>query len=886
MPVSYVSTERVSKLEINGNADLLLVRGFTVTEALSQIPVVRLELMVANAKAPVDFSKLVGETAKLRLAYRDDSLDQPRETRTFTGILRSLAQGPQGPEFTAYRAELVPKAWALSQRVECRSFEKQSYGDIVKKLLMEEGIVATVPAILRQYEVRWTCQYEESILDYVSRILEQEGVAYYFDPLDWTKIVLAYDSHEFQDLRGAATLSCEDDVESWERCQSVRPTGFEVTDWSYKTSRSNSGSSAARAELPPGQRRVYEYPLPLENPGHAGRMADVRLDEARSDRVVYRGRSFRATLAPGQVFRLEGHFSDNGRYLIVAVTHTATSGTDFRSGEAAEEWYQNEFLCIPDGTKFRPPRVTPRPRIHGVQPAIVTNITEDPEDKATYCRVKVKFAWGMNAPTPIQSDWLRVAQPWASSGWGFQFQPRVNDEVLVAFENGDPDRAIVVGSVYDFMHQAPWPKTWQVEAAGIRSQGGNELVFFDKKQLEVLKLYAKKEHQLLVDESSYTEVKGDRHETVRGEHRELVTKNLSLQGEQNVDVKSALKYAVQAGTEIHLKSNLKLVLEAGAQISLKAGSSSIDISPGGISIQGPLVRLNSGGAAASGSGSSPQRPELPKPPGTRETSSTSSSGSGPNPGSGSQQGSGGGSPASGRPSPALSSPVVQQRMAAPSFRKLLQGIADIFSPKKSPKETPPPPVTTGLGLAVDEMVAKSPTLTRNLEALQADGWTIEYGEAGKGSYCDRNAKKIVVDEGGQGDTAGVVQTLAHESGHARYTPDPYVPPDGLTKDQYVTANVARDLRDEGEATITNLKVRDELLAAGQPDIGVAGAKAAEYQHAYDACDDPDDPGKRDALRTQIGNIFKDGEHPSTDPSKTYGEYYGEPYARHYDEVKK
>lgn len=188
-------------------------------------------------------------------------------------------------------------------------------------------------------------------------------------------------------------------------------------------------------------------------------------------------------------------------------------------------------------------------------------------------------------------------------------------------------------------------------------------------------------------------------------------------------------------------------------------------------------------------------------------------------------------------------------------------------------------VSTGLGAGVDALASQSSTLSDNLRQLQQDGWKIRYGDAGKGSYADRAAKEIVIDSNERGNTEAIVQTLAHESGHALYEPDAYVPPAGLTKQEYVDRNTNNALKDEGEATMTNADVRKELNDAGASDIGIAGAQGDKYQEIADKYPDPAD---RDKARQEIGDAFADGEHPSTDPSKTYGDYYGQPYSDWWD----
>jgi type VI secretion system secreted protein VgrG len=190
---------------------------------------------------------------------------------------------------------------------------------------------------------------------------------------------------------------------------------------------------------------------------------------------------------------------------------------------------------------------------------------------------------------------------------------------------------------------------------------------------------------------------------------------------------------------------------------------------------------------------------------------------------------------------------------------------------------------TGLGSGVDTVAAKSETLEHNLVALHKAGWVIKYGDKGGGSFTDRDSKTITVDAAERGHTASVLQTLAHESGHASYTPDAYSPPDGLTRQQYVDRNVDHSLKDEGEATITNLLVRRQLLAAHQVDIGVAGQQSDKYQQLFAQHQGHlNEPGNRDQLREQIGQVFAKGEHPSTDPKKNYYDYYAKSYGDFYD----
>jgi len=192
-----------------------------------------------------------------------------------------------------------------------------------------------------------------------------------------------------------------------------------------------------------------------------------------------------------------------------------------------------------------------------------------------------------------------------------------------------------------------------------------------------------------------------------------------------------------------------------------------------------------------------------------------------------------------------------------------------------------PGLKTALGKDVDEAIEKCPKFAEKLKDLQDKGWSFEYGKKGGGSYCSKDDKKIVLDENQKGNTASVVETMAHESGHAGYAQDPYVPPKGLTKDEYARTNANRGLKDEGEATLSNVELKKCLKDNGGIEIGVAGAQSAEYEKIAKKYPNTTD---REKARQEIADIFADKEHPSTDPKKTYREYYEKTYRDAYDKL--
>jgi uncharacterized Zn-binding protein involved in type VI secretion len=191
-----------------------------------------------------------------------------------------------------------------------------------------------------------------------------------------------------------------------------------------------------------------------------------------------------------------------------------------------------------------------------------------------------------------------------------------------------------------------------------------------------------------------------------------------------------------------------------------------------------------------------------------------------------------------------------------------------------------PSIASNLGSGVENYIKNSPTLSSSLTTLEKQGWEIKFGPSDKGSFCDKENKVIQIAESEKDNSKEITTTLAHESGHALYQADPYVPPDGLTKEEYVSKNVDSGLKDEGEATLQNIKISREIKKNTGDDIPVAGSQTQEYEKIYDAYEKD---GDREAARKKIGDIFADKERPSGDPNLTYREYYSKPYADYYDQ---
>jgi type VI secretion system secreted protein VgrG len=358
------------------------------------------------------------------------------------------------------------------------------------------------------------------------------------------------------------------------------------------------------------------------------RTASIR---AQQEAITIRGISNLRHLCSGHKFTLERHFDADGDYVLTTVDHNAYLRA-YRSGRDGDFEYQTSFSCIPLALPFRPPRRTPRPTVRGTQTAVVVGPPGQEIFTDKYGRVKVQFHWDREGKADADSScWVRVAQTASGQQWGSFYLPRIGHEVIVDFLEGDPDQPIIVGSVFNAAELPPYrlpnemTKTVLFKSKTIHGSGFNEIRIEDNPGSEQIFIHAQKnqdinvrndqmvsighDSHLTIGNDQIEKVKGDKHQEVDGDLNEKISGSVSLTTSGDQLEKISRRYALETGTEIHLKAGIKVVVEAGTQISLKVGGNFVDISPAGVTIQGTMVLINSGGAAGSGSGSSPDVPK-------------------------------------------------------------------------------------------------------------------------------------------------------------------------------------------------------------------------------------------------------------------------------------
>jgi len=435
------------------------------------------------------------------------------DPRYLHGIINRFAQTGKQGRFLLYRALLVPQMWVLSQKQNSRIFQNQSVKDIVSDMLKEAQLPGDRYAFRLQgdYKAKEYCvQYHETDLGFISRLLEEEGIWYFFEHSREKHVLVFADAKSaYKPIEGETTLVYkhsggmvpkEESVFEFSDEQNMGPGKLSQTDYNYNHPSQPLATQDETKEFK--NLEIYEHPGRYEDDETGRRLAKIRLEEATALREIGRGKSTCARLSAGRTFKLKGH--ENGsfdkEYLVISVLHDGKQPQVLEEANAGGAMsYANELTVIPSSVVLRPARKTHRPVVYGPQSATVVG----PEGEEIYTdelgRVKVKFHWDRAAAKDEKSScWIRVSQLWAGEGWGAMFVPRKGQEVIVSFIDGDPDRPIITGRVYNgatpLPHALPQNKTKSTIMSQSTSGGGgaNELSFEDAKGQEEVFLHAQK----------------------------------------------------------------------------------------------------------------------------------------------------------------------------------------------------------------------------------------------------------------------------------------------------------------------------------------------------------------------------------------------------------
>ena len=629
---------------------------FTGREEMSRLFTFTLELL--SPDQAIDPKTVIGQKVTFSVAYLAEG--GSIEHRYFNGYVNRLSAGTSETGYRRYQAEVVPWLWFLTRTSDCRIFAEKKVPDIIDEVFKDCPFPHTVDwkASSGSY-AKWVycVQYRETDFNFVSRLLEQEGIFYYFRHTETDHVLVLCDKashyadsgkkikHEYS-FSGPA--SNKDVITSWVRHYQYVPGAYTQTDYNFEEhpARGNQHPDTPLLSKKPAKGRakqfahaaefeLFDYPGEYEKKNDGETVTDRYIEEEEVACDVAKGTSVCEFFTPGLKFALDFDINqskapaEESQYAILSIQHSAN---DPRGQGPAT--YGNTFSCIPASANFRPARITRKPSIQGVQTAVVAGPPGSEIHTDKFGRVQVQFFWDRYG-TRLQGKqeqpiWIRVGQAVAGKNWGGMFIPRVGQEVMVAFLEGDPDQPIIVGVVYNADQTMPYALPDEKTKSYIKtnsSPGGdgfNELRFEDKKNHEQIFIHAQRDMDVRTLHDSRERIIGDRHQIIgsekdgskSGDQREMVYRDKHLKvhrnqtehiggdmqlliggidgpGNQDIVVKASKKEVVEQDCSVHVKGNrseavdahqsltvggsqqekvgMKHAVDAGQEIHLKAG---------------------------------------------------------------------------------------------------------------------------------------------------------------------------------------------------------------------------------------------------------------------------------------------------------------------------
>jgi type VI secretion system secreted protein VgrG len=540
-------------------------------------------------------------------------------TRYFNGIVNRFVQTGQNVDFALYQAEVVPKLWLLTLSRNRKIYQAKSVTDIVKAVLGAAGVTFSAKTTGTYAALDYCVQYDETDFDFISRLMEGAGIFYFFTFANGTHtMVLADATSAHVACTGADKIRFVPQVDDMSPIDTVSRFEHEhrlvlktatLSDHDYLNP---STSLLATSAGTLGSGTDFEYPAGHLTASAGTNLAKIRVQANQVAAQTLRGDSFAYAFSAGTKFTLSGHFVTalNTSFVLRRIHHTAR-----------DNLYSNSFEAFPATVPFRSQRSTPRPRAIGSETALVVGSKGEEIWTDKYGRIKVQFYWDRDGKkTDTSSTWIRVAQPVAGKGFGALFLPRVGQEVVVSYLNGDPDRPIVTGAVYNGENSPPvtLPASQTQSSFKTRSSksgtAGNELRFEDKKGSDQFYMHAQKDMVIAIENALTTTIttadetvtltkgnrtvalkKGNDSLTVAGTRTKKVTGNetvtnsakythtvtgdyaLKVNGKLTISASGGITFSssgavsMSAGTSLTNKAGTTLVNQAGTNLTNKAG---------------------------------------------------------------------------------------------------------------------------------------------------------------------------------------------------------------------------------------------------------------------------------------------------------------------------
>ena len=511
--------------------DVLLFHSMNVNERLGRLFQFDLDLLSNDPE--IKLQDILAQNVTVRYQRSDG------ENRYFNGFVSQFSQAGMHGNLFVYRATLRPWFWFLTRTADCRIFQNKTVPDIIKEVFRDEGFSDFEDSLSGTYrEWDYCVQYRETDFNFISRLMEQEGMYYFFKHEDGKHTLVLSDSisaHEtvpgYEEVPFYPPEQSErrerDHISDWSLNQIVQPGAYALNDYDFKKPKANlEVKSTVSRDHDQSEFEIYDYPGEYKESGDGDGYVRARIEELQSQHEEVQGAGNVAGLMTGCLFKLVNYPRDdqNREYLITSASYNL-GPQEYESDVAkgSDSIFSCSISAIDKQQAFRAPRITPKPSVQGPQTATV--VGKDGEEIWTdkYGRVKVQFHWDRYGEENENSScWVRVSHPWAGKNWGAVAIPRIGQEVIVSFIEGDPDQPIITGRVYNDDNMHPYELPANATQSGIKTRSSkegtpdnfNEIRFEDKKGEEEVYIHAEKDQNNVVENDETTSVGNDRSETV------------------------------------------------------------------------------------------------------------------------------------------------------------------------------------------------------------------------------------------------------------------------------------------------------------------------------------------------------------------------------------
>ena len=508
--------------------DVLLLSDVSVTEELGRLFTINVELASTEN---ISFEDLLGQNISIRL-------NLPAGKRFFNGHVSSISQSVDDGHYARYNATIRPWFWFLTRTSDCRIFQEKTVPDIIKEVCKGLGFTDIEDKLSGNYRTWEYCvQYRETDFNFLSRLMEQEGIYYYFtheegkhtlnlaDGLSSHEVIPGYAEITYYPPDDVVVRDDDKSISSWLVSKNIQPGAYVLDDYDFVRPKTDLkvDSMIARAHSE-AEHEIFDYPGEYLNSGDGDQYVRTRIEELQTQYEQAQGQGIARGMISGGLFTLSNYPRDdqNRQYLVASVNHTMHLD-DFEAVGGGSTTYSNNFTVVESSTPYRAARITPKPMVQGPQTAVVVGPGGEEIYTDEHGQVKLQFHWDRYGESNENSScWVRVSQLWAGKTWGGIHIPRIGQEVIVEFLEGDPDRPIITGRVYNGDQTPPYDLPANKTQSGIKSrssQGGsganfNEIRFEDKKGEEQVYVHAEKNQDNIVENDETTSVGHDRTEDV------------------------------------------------------------------------------------------------------------------------------------------------------------------------------------------------------------------------------------------------------------------------------------------------------------------------------------------------------------------------------------